>query len=318
MTEPAKKIEEVLDEEGNPIVEPDPNLEPVEGEPPEVELDEEGNPIEAEIPLFMQDGDDDGLAPVPAKTHIKKTMKLRGKLEVADDEIERLTRENEQLKSGTIAAPPEKLIRPKRDDFDTDDEYDDAYDTYRDQKADARSQGVQSQTNAMKSQEARESSVAGHYERAEKLVTEFSITPDAYTKADTEVRNAVEAIMPKRGDGVVDHLISEMGEGSEKVIYFLGVNKAARRELQAALLEDPQGIKAAIYLGKLSSKMDGTKSKTSRAAKPAAKLKGGESAPANEKAFIKKYKDAHKAKDTQKAFDTKQAAKKAGIDTSNW
>ena len=72
-----------------------------------------------------------------------------------------------------------------------------------------------------------------------------------YQNSDLAVRQAIESVLPNQGDLVADQLISRLGDGSEKVMFYLGRNAAAKEKLKSALSNDPTGISAALYLGEV-------------------------------------------------------------------
>jgi hypothetical protein len=150
------------------------------------------------------------------------------------------------------------------------------------------------------------------------LLKESGISPEVYQKTDRTLREAVEAIRPNQGDLTVDYMISVLGEGSEKVMYHLGVNKAARGEFIALLAEDPGGLKASLYLGQKKAQLINTKKGISRAKAPPSDVQGDTSTSPNAVALKRKYDAAHKKNKGQAAYNIKKEAKKAGVDTSKW
>lgn len=255
--------------------------------------------------------------------------KLRAKLErTHNSEVEELRAEIEKLKSGGVqqqasAAPEPK--RPRLEDFDHDeDAHQDALDRWYEARMEAKIQqataGQQQTAQQRQAEENFNRAVDQHYERAAKLAKEANITAEVYQNADLAVRSAIEQAMPQRGDLVTEQLISMLGEGSEKVMYYLGRNKAELATLQSALLDDPTGMKAMLHIGKISSKISNPQKQTSRAPKPATQIRGDEGAglPANAKALKKKYDAAAKSGDAQARFDARRAAKLAGVDVSHW
>ena len=123
--------------------------------------------------------------------------------------------------------------------------------------------------------------------------------------------------MPGKGSAVVDVLISRIGEGSEKVSYYIGRNETARAKFQALMMEDPTGIKASIFLGEQKARLTGAinKQKTSKAPAPAPDVTGGRVAVDGGAELKKKYDSA---KTIQEQLDARRAARKAGIDVSKW
>lgn len=251
--------------------------------------------------------------------------KLRAKLEDKHtDELDKLRAENEQLRSRT--PEPKQLNRPKREDFLESDDPDEAYiDALTDYKIE---KGAAKQATTVKEQEstrqqndfqqAVSQEVDQHYERAVKLSEDSGISPELYQSADLKVRQVIESIFPNAGDSTTDHLISNLGEGSEKVFYSLGVNSTKRDKFESLLRSDKTGLKAAIYLGELKSELTAPNKRRTNAPKPAAQIKGDASTTPTVNALKKKYDAAHKKGDVSGAFKLKRAAKKEGIKTSSW
>ncbi len=120
------------------------------------------------------------------------------------------------------------------------------------------------------------------------------------------------------GNEITTALIASMGEGSEKVFYNLGRNPKKLAELQLALQQDPNGLKAMVLLGKMSASFNAPIKKKSLAPAPAANASGDKQVSKTEKSFKRAYENAHKSGNTQKAFNLKSEAKAAGLDTKNW
>ncbi len=249
--------------------------------------------------------------------------KLRSKLESKhNDETAELKRELEELKAQVHrpAQQGQQRAKPKREDFLDLDDPDEAF---AEALVDFKMGNIQAQqANQTAQQEAQarqsdaiaavESKVDQHYERAAKLAEEVNISPEVYKQSDLAVRQAIESVMPKQGDAIADQLISRIGDGSEKVMYYLGRNPSAQIELQNKLRDDASGISAAIYLGSLKTKVANPVKRKTSAPKPTTQLSGGNTPTSD---WQKKY---NKENDVQKRFDLKMEAKKQGVDTKNW
>ena len=257
---------------------------------------------------------------VDGKLHQSMKEKLKGRVSKRDDEIERLKAENEALKK--TDEKETVLKRPIKDDFDTDEEYGVAFDKYNDDKLEdayKRNRLKDQQDEASRKAQANlTEAIDGHYERAAELIEKSGIKPEVYQAADATVRKAVESITPNLGDLIVDQVISILGEGSEKVIYYLGRNKAALNKFQSLLASDKSGMKAAVYLGQEKQRLTNPLKPRSKAPDPASGIKGDESVTGAEGKFKKKYTAAHAKHDTQGAYNAKKEAKAAGVDVSKW
>lgn len=271
------------------------------------------------------DGDDpDGKKKdVPVTTHIKVKKKLKGRLTDAEEENRRLREENERLKNG--GTQPQKLtkpIRPKRADFDTDDEYNEAVEVYDDKMATLRYHTVRETERVANDRKQFKKSiddaVDAHYDRAVKLTEVTGITPEVFKKTDENLRQEIELISPGRGDIIADQMIAILGEGSEKVMYYLGRNKNALATVKTLLVEDPNGLKLATYIGEQKARLLNTTKRRSSATKPGSRVQGDKVTNSEGKAVFKKYQKAMKAGNYQAAFDLKRKAKGLKLNTKEW
>lgn len=300
----------------------------VEDEVEEIDGEEEGE--EKETPLWMseeteQEEDSETSENVPVSAIMKVKAKLKGKISEKDDEITQLRHEIEQLKKGGKAPAKDdaaKPVRPKLRDFDSDEEYEQAMDEYEERKLEYQASKITSSKQQEEAQTKRAErlaqSVDGHYERAAKLIQEAGLNPDTYKHADTTIKEAIEDVLPRAGEAVFNELVSLMGEGSEKTMFYVGRNKGALTEFKTLLQEDKTGLKAAYHLGKLTEKVNGTKKQPSRAPRPAAQIQGDEGSTAKGSALQRKYDAAHKKGHTQEAYNIKKQARQQGVDTTNW
>ena len=175
-----------VDDEGNDIQDPEvkPELDE-DGNPiePEPELDEDGNPIEPKPePEPWSKEDEDG---VPLSTHVHMKQKLKGRVSERDDKISKLEEEIERLKKGKPKADVVDIPkRPKRDDFESDDDYYAAVDEYEEKRDDIKLkrqlQDKEVKDRQQKALAALNQSVDEHYERANKLVEENKLDPKVY------------------------------------------------------------------------------------------------------------------------------------------
>ena len=260
--------------------------------------------------------DDDGENEKPVK-HLKAKKRLKGELEAKNDENEALRARIATLEQAPAPTQTGSIERPDELDFETKEDYHKALDDFEDRRYELRQQ-AKMQTQAQENMHRELSkSVDSHYDRAEKLIEEHGIKSENYKDADMRVRGAIEAIAPKAGNFVTDQLIDIMGEGSEKVMYHLGRNKAALAELQDIMRTDAKGLRAAMFLGRKFEQLTNPVKRRTQAPAPAPQAKGDTGGQTSD-AIKRKYDAAHKSKDGQTAFSLKREAKKAGIDTSKW
>jgi len=307
-----KVIAEVVDTEaveGGEVAEPDPD------KAEEVET-EDWMESDGEIADKKYSGEDIGNA----------KAKLRAKLEKKHNtEVDDLKAENERLRSGRVDA--KALNRPKREDFYSADDPDDAYAEalydwkHETNQAKAATAAKQNETiqKAQDFQTRVSQGVDQHYERAVSLSEKSGISPEVYKQADLAVRQTIESVFPQAGDSITDALIANLGEGSEKVFFNLGINSARRNKLKELLISDTSGMQAAMYLGGLNAERNAPSKRKTNAPAPAGHINGDSNAGNDpQSALKKKYDAANKSGDTQSAFTAKMNAKRAGANVKNW
>lgn len=289
------------------------------------ESEEAGEPAEesseAESEAWMQTDEQTSEGAVPVAKHAAMRSKLKGQVREQASEIEALRAEIEQLKSGKAQAQPPQQMRPMPTLADCD--YDEgkhaqAIAQWVDERTEAK---IKAQTQVSTKQQQQEAAtravsqaVDAHYDRAAELIAKQGISAELYQAADTKFRSVIENVMQGRGDTVADFLISNMEEGSEKVVYYVGRNATVQQTLQAKLLADPSGVKASIYLGELKAKSTAPAQRVSAAPKPPTKVSGDEPAGDIVKRLTRQYKDAQKDGDMQKRIDVRRKLRQAGVD----
>ena len=262
----------------------------------------------------------------------KKNQALRGEIKEKDSELDDLRKQVEALQSGTAPKAEQEqaaLVRPTREQFDYDDDaYDKAVDNYYDAKLDRKidsrtKDSTEKATQATQQQafaDNQKKNLDAHYERAGKLVEDGKLTEESFRNADTLVRKALDSIKPGYGDMLTDSLIStlnSLGDGSEKVMYQLGVNPAKLLELQNKLITDPSGLSASMFLGQLQAKAQTPSKRRSQAPTPGSKVEGEGGNNGNVSTLQKQYNKIDD-NDVQARISFKRQAKKNGIDTNNW
>jgi len=295
----------------------------------ELEVDEQINADELEVEQPEQEwmkpdeSEPEAEYTVDGKLHQSMKSKLKGRVSARDEEIEKLRTENEALRlAGQQKVEPKLLTRPIENAFDTDEEYNLALSQYDGRLAQETYNRNQAQTNqeATRKQatEKLTEAIDSHYERAELLIKETGIKPENYKKADENLRRAFDTIRPKEGDLIVDQLISKLGKGSEKVAYFLGVNKPAQAKAQSLLTSDPSGMSLLVYLGEQKQRLINPTKPKSNAPDPATNLKGDVSA--SNTVAEKKLKTAYNkiGAGTTESYNIRKQAKEAGYDVSKW
>jgi len=281
---------------------------------------------EPELEPWMQSDQDDNAGKKFTDSDVGKAKaKLRAKLEREHSgEVDQLKQQIAELQQAKPVSGND-LVRPKRGDFDDHEDPDDAYtDALVDWKikiSQAESQAATKHTDLQRKQLEQKAklteAVDQHYERAVRLSEETGITPELYQGADLMVRREVERLFPDRGDAITDTLIANLGEGSEKVFYSLGVNATKRAKMASLLEADPSGIQAAVFLGSLKAELSTPGKRKSNAPAPAPNLNGDKGVNQGGD-FLKKYKKAHQSGDMQGALNAKLAAKRVGVNVKDW
>ncbi len=268
-----------------------------------------------------------------AASRRKKSKALRGELNDTKDENAELKARIAALESGDApkAEQQEQLApRPTREQFDFDDEaYDAAVDDWNDKKLDMRLNAHTENSQAKAQQESQQraqqetltKNLDSHYERAQKLIDDGKITEESFRNSDVVVRRSMESIFPNGGNQIADSLIStlnSLGDGSEKVMYQLGVNPSKMQELQNLLVKDPSGLSAMGFLGQLQANITTPKPRRSQTPSPGSKVdgEGGNNGAAG--TLKKQYDKMGDNDDIQGRITLKRKARKDGVDTSNW
>lgn len=251
---------------------------------------------------------------------------LRAKLEKQhQSELDALRQQLEEQRNKVVTQ--QSTNKPKREDFYDRDDPDEAYiDALADWKVSeglarqhAGNQQYEQQRKHLEAQQRISSNVDQHYERAAVLAAASGITPELYQSADLRVRSAIEGVFPGGGgETVTNALISSLGDGSEKVFYKLGVSPKSLAELTSKLAQDPTGIQASIYLGRLSAELTTTARRASNAPPPATNVQGDANTTDLSKSLMRRYQEAHKRGDTQAAFDIRSEAKSKKINVNSW
>ena len=297
---------------------------------------ESGSEESATLESWQQTDDDtsesdqSGFVPnAEAAKRRKQNTALRGTVKEKDTEIELLRKELEEAKSvnATVQTAPTLSTRPTREGCGYDeDAYDVALDAWNDEKLDLKIKSMNQAANQNQQQEQKaeaakqhmQNSLNDHYARADKLVSDGKVKQEIFQAADGNVRNAIESVFNGAGNEMTDQIIArlnDMGAGSEKVVYLLGRNTSKLNELTGLLRNDPTGLSAMGFLGKLHSEVQDPQKRRSNAPKPASKLTGDAAATSSHGTLFKKWS---KSTDPQTRINLKSKAKAAGEDVSSW
>lgn len=300
-----------------------------EGEAAEPNPDETD---ETESELWMNSDDEkpeadankftnDDMAGLRKKLQAKADQKLAKK----NDEIEQLRADIDALKTQRSSGESE-LKRPKREDFyesdDPDEAFIDALTDYKIARQKSERMAAEVTTEAQRENEKRQAKIAqgedDHYTRAATLVAKSKLDPEKYQGADLAFRQAIDEIVPGGGDAITAYMVSTLGEGSEKVVYNVGISKQRLNTIQSLLREDPNGLSLVAHLSDRKNALNNaTKRKTSAPA-PAPSVNSDVSQDAGEKTMIKQFNSASDSGNTQKMLDILSAGRKKGYKTNSW
>lgn len=308
--------------------------EPVEVETPEVEpeiVEDENDTIEAEPEAEEAEDEevdsieltlDDEPKPTkytPQQSLVHKLTKEKKKRQEATTELEELKAEIEALKKGQqVTAPVQPVKAPANSGYppvpllyengvNTPAEYQQAYQNWTIECRNIDQRNAQQDTarvNASKETEARANRLA---ERSTSFIKENKIKADM---AISTIQDGVQGLDGVLGvEGAALDLLDNIGDGSDKLAYYLGKNPDALATVKKLFEEDRRGFKVNTWLTKTALKLNRNNSKVSKAPEPDEAL-SGDGSTVTSGAWQKKYDDA---KDISKMLEIKRQAKAAGV-----
>lgn len=147
--------------------------------------------------------------------------------------------------------------------------------------------------------------------RAAKFSKEHNVSvdrvADALDKATSEVDEATGI------DGALAYLLDSVGDGGERVAYYIGTNGTAMSQLKGLLRDDPQGFKAISHMTRLAEKLKPKHSKRiSKAPEPDQPIKG-DGAPASSRKLQEMYDKASTKSDIKGMREAKRLAEQRGV-----
>lgn len=217
----------------------------------------------------------------------KKLADLRASRRESRDEAARLKEEVELLRKQVMSGgkPQQPAAMPTLESVDYDEaKYQQALAAWHQEQTKAQLQTYNQQLaqeqarNAQK--QAQEAEIEKHYERA------ASLKVHDYESAERTVRETLDQM--SQDVSVTDLMIAHLGEGSEKVTYFLGRNPDKLSDLVATLQADPSGMRAMVKLGQLQAKLSHQPAKKKISQAPAADEALGGKNGASEGAILKR------------------------------
>ena len=223
----------------------------------------------------------------------------------------------EQLSSGG-QAQAQLNQAPKREDFLDHPDPDAAWVEAYLQHDRAEQQRQQAEQQAAAQQVARKDQinkkVTAHYDRAVDFVKKHNIDVNTYQSANIAFKQAIS-----NNQDIANEVISNLGDKSEELTYFVGANPARRNQLTKAITDDPNGLKAMFLLGQYKQQITAPSQRKTRAPKPAKNLnsssQGGKS---NVVSLKRAYDKAIKSGDAQKGYDIRKKARASGQSVKDW
>lgn len=257
--------------------------------------------------------------PSPEDALVYKLTKQKAKTKKYESKIEELEAQIAELQSGR--SQPSAQSRPQQpaqqyppvpvlyeDGIDTKEQYTKAYQKW---MADCKAVDQRNaQADQQKSDHKRqmEEMTLNLAKRVGKFASENKIKDDrvigAIEKATSEVDAATKI------EGSLAYLLDSVGDGGERVAYYIGTNEAAMTKVKALLEKDNTGLKAIAEMTRMAERLKPKRSSlTSKAPAPDQPLRGDGSS-ASAKALQDRY---DKARDPQEMLKIRAQAKKAGV-----
>lgn len=298
----AENEEEVTQEAEEPETQDEPEEEPdnepdtdegssEEEEGNEAEEDEASEDFELELDGEPETGQQ---KPSPEDALVYKLTKQKAKAREYKSEIDELREELKALREGR-QSQPQAQSRPQQpahqyppvpvlyeDGIDTKEQYTQAY-----QRWMAECKAVDernSQADQQKSEYKRQMEEMTHNlaKRLGKFATEHKIKDErvisAAERATSEIDGATKI------EGSLAYLLDSVGDGSERVAYYIGTNDAAMSTVKELLQKDNSGLKAIAHMTRLAEKLKPKhSSRTSKAPAPDRPIKGDGSPMASRK-----------------------------------
>lgn len=149
--------------------------------------------------------------------------------------------------------------------------------------------------------------------RAAKFATDNKVNVDrvatALERATDEIDGHVNI------PGAMAFLLDSVGDGSERVAYYIGTNDAAMSQVKAMLKEDPNGLKAIAHMTRLAEKLKPKqRTQISNAPEPDKPVQGDQINSVS----AKKLQDLwEKEKDPAKMVKIRKRARELGVELKN-
>lgn len=259
------------------------------------------------------------LKPSAQEALIHKLTKERKKRQQASSEVDELKAQIAEMQKAqgqrTEAKTPDAQYPPVpllyENGVDTPEQYSRAYQKWVDEckRVDAtNSQRVQQNDEYAKSIRTKTEGLA---KRAAHFATENKVSidrvADALNRATDEVDGATKI------EGSLAYLLDSVGDGGERVAYYIGTNESALSQIKQLLQDDPNGFKAIAHMTRLAEKLKPKHSKRiSKAPAPDESLRG-DGSPASSRKLQEAYDKASAGSDLKVMRDIQKRATELGV-----
>jgi hypothetical protein len=322
----AETEEEATTEAEEPETQDEP--EPEEDETEEGSSDEdEGGEAEEEEPSedfeLELDGEPepDQQKPSPEDALVYKLTKQKQKTREYKSEIEELREELKALREGRQPQAQSRQQQPAQqytpvpllheNGIDTPEQYQKAYQKWvADCKAiDQRNAEADQQKSEYKRQ--MEDMTHNLAKRLGKFASEHKIKDErvisAAERATSEIDEATKI------DGSLAYLLDSVGDGGERVAYYIGTNDAAMTKIKGLLQQDTTGMKAIAEMTRMAERLKPKhSSRTSKAPAPDRPIKG-DGSQASSRKLQEQYDKASEKRDMKAMREAVRAAEKLGV-----
>lgn len=259
--------------------------------------------------------------PSPEEALVYKLTKQKQKTREYKSELEELKAEIAALKSGQVA--PQAQAKPQQQEekyppvpllyengIDTPEQYQKAYQKWvSDCKAVDQRNAQRSETENQFKRRTEEVT-RKLAERVGKFAVEHKIKDErvigAIERATSEIDGATKI------EGSLAYLLDAVGDGSERVAYYIGTNDTAMNKVKGLLQEDPTGLRASAYMARLVGQLKpNQRTKTSKAPPPDQPVKGDASSTGSIAKRLQSEWD--KAEKREEMVKIRKKAREAGV-----
>lgn len=249
---------------------------------------------------------------------IHKLTKERKKAKAVKDENEELKRRLEALESRTSQAPApvSHAGMPKFPDM-----YDPGIDGDREKYSQAVAKYLADAATYNNRHSEADQAQAKHKQRIEDLTKNLAVRAAKFATDNKVNVDRVASALERAIDeidshvsvpGAMAYLLDSVGDGGERVAYYIGTNEAALSQVKAMLKEDPNGLKAIAHMTRLAEKLKPKHSKQiSKAPEPDQPVKGDSVGSAS----AKKLQDLwDKATNPDEMMKIRRRARELGVE----